>query len=118
MLGAYDWDAVTVSGMLSAFFLCFALARLIMAFIAKPYPTGSDAAITFTVTMMGLGSVIGNYLIGGIIDWTKNRAGEESSEGLVRGLQAWYGLIGLCAALCAISGIILYVYLRKRREVI
>ncbi|WP_183604256.1 MFS transporter [Paenibacillus phyllosphaerae] len=168
---AYDWDTVTASGMLSAFFLCFALARIllgpitdrigftlsliifsglsalctfaaiaggeplaflfaasgigiaiiyptVMAFIAKRYPTGSDAAITFTVTMMGLGSVIGNYLIGGIIDWTKNRAGEESSEGLVRGLQAGYGFIGLCATLCAISGIILYFYLRKRREVI
>ena len=36
----------------------------VMAFIAKRYPTGSDTAVTFTVTLMGVGSVIGNYVIG------------------------------------------------------
>lgn len=43
----------------------------VMAFIAKRYPNESDTAITFTVTLMGVGSVIGNYLIGGVIEWTK-----------------------------------------------
>lgn len=168
---AYGWDTVNASGMLSVFFLCFALARLllgpltdrigfvvsliifsgfsalctfvaifggenvaflfaasgigiamiyptVMAFIAKRYPKGSDTAITFTVTLMGLGSVIGNYLIGGITELVKHLAGSDSPASLFRGLQAGYGFIGLCAALCAITGIILYAYLFKRKEVI
>ncbi|WP_058304677.1 MFS transporter [Gorillibacterium timonense] len=168
---AYHWDTVKASGMLSAFFLCFALARLllgpltdrigftlslilfsgfsavctfagiiggegfaflfaaagigiamiyptVMAFIAKRYPNGSDTAITFTVTLMGLGSVIGNYLIGGVIETVKKLAGADSQVGLLRGLQAGYGVIGLCAALCAVTGLILYGYLSKRRELI
>ncbi|MFC0212238.1 sugar MFS transporter [Paenibacillus chartarius] len=168
---AYSWDNVNASGMLSIFFLCFALARLllgpltdrmgfvfsliifsgfsalctiaailggesvaflfaasgigiamiyptVMAFIAKRYPKGSDTAITFTVTLMGLGSVIGNYLIGGVTELVKHMVGESSPTSLLRGLQAGYGFIGLCAALCAITGLILYVYLYKRKEVI
>ncbi|MEI7024106.1 MFS transporter [Paenibacillus sp. y28] len=168
---AYGWDAVSSSGMLSAFFLCFALARLllgpltdkmgfvlslilfsgtsaactfaaiaggerlaflfaaagigiamiyptVMAFIAKRYPNGSDTAITFTVTLMGLGSVIGNYVIGGVIEVVKGIFGADSPLGLLRGLQAGYGVIGLCAALSTVSGIILYVYLFKRKETI
>ncbi|MFB5761235.1 MFS transporter [Paenibacillus medicaginis] len=168
---AYSWDTVNASGMLSIFFLCFALARLllgpltdrigfvlsliifsgfsalctfvailggesvvflfaasgigiamiyptVMAFIAKRYPKGSDTAITFTVTLMGLGSVIGNYLIGGVTELVKHMVGEDSPTSLLRGLQAGYGFIGLCAALCAITALILYVYLYKRKEVI
>ncbi|SFD78312.1 Fucose permease [Paenibacillus catalpae] len=168
---AYDWDTVKASGMLSIFFLCFALARLllgpltdkigfvlslilfsgfsaictfaaiaggeqvaflfaasgigiamiyptVMAFIAKRYPKGSDTAITFTVTLMGLGSVIGNYLIGGVIELVKHIVGEDTQTGLLRGLQAGYGFIGLCAALCSITGLILYILLSKRKEII
>ncbi|MGG1515957.1 MFS transporter [Paenibacillus oryzisoli] len=168
---AYNWDTVQASGMLSIFFLCFALARLllgpitdrigfvlslmifsgfsalctciavvggervaflfaasgigiaiiyptVMAFIATRFPKGSDTAITFTVTLMGLGSVIGNYLIGGVIELVKHLAGEDSSTSLLRGLQAGYGFIGLCAALCSITSFILYVYLYRRKEVI
>ncbi|MNY72689.1 hypothetical protein D3C86_2113010 [compost metagenome] len=67
---------------------------------------------------MGLGSVIGNYLIGGIIELVKHLVGEDSPTSLLRGLQAGYGFIGLCAALSAITGLILYVHLYKRKEVI
>lgn len=168
---AYGWSTVSASGMLSAFFLCFALARLllgpltdkigftlslivfsglsaactfaaifggenvaflfaaagigiamiyptVMAFIARRYPKGSDTAITFTVTLMGVGSVIGNYLIGGVIEVTKGIFGADTHIGLFRGLQAGYGVIGLCAALSSVAGIILYTYLFKRKEVI
>ncbi|WP_151735449.1 MFS transporter [Paenibacillus tengchongensis] len=168
---AYEWEPVKASGMLSAFFLCFALARLllgpvtdrigftlsliifaalsalctfaaiwggeslafffaaagigiamiyptVMAFIAKRYPHGSDTAITFTVTLMGLGSVIGNYAIGGIIEGVKRSFGGSSPSGLLRGLQAGYAFIGLCALLSAICGCFLYRYLRRRDELI
>jgi fucose permease len=90
----------------------------VMAFIAKRYPKDSDTAITFTVTLMGVGGVIGNYVIGGVIEMTKRLYGADSQMGLLRGLQTGYGVIGLCAFLCAISGIILFMYLYKRKELI
>src|SRR5690606_27873777 len=70
----------------------------VMAFIAKRYPTGSDTAVTFTVTMMGIGSVIGNYVIGLVSELARRYAGADTFEGLLRGLQAGYSVIGLCAA--------------------
>jgi fucose permease len=168
---AYEWDTVTAAGMLSAFFFCFTLARLllgpmtdqigfnlsliifsgfsaictftailggeslaflfavagigiamiyptVMAFIAKRYPGGSDTAITFTVTLMGVGSVIGNYLLGGVIEVVKNLYGADTQIGLLRGLQAGYGFIGLCAAICAVCSYILYRFLKRRAELI
>ncbi|MCE4052109.1 MFS transporter [Bacillus sp. Au-Bac7] len=168
---AYGWETISASGMLSAFFLCFALARLllgpltdrigftislfifsgtsalctfvavfggesmaflfaaagigiamiyptVMAFIANRYPNNSDTVITITVTFMGLGSVIGNYAIGGVTGWVKSIFGVNSQYGLLRGLQAGYSVIGLCAALCAVTTLILYIYLLKKKEVI
>lgn len=164
---AYGWDTVTASGMLSAFFLCFALARLflgpltdkmgfilslaifsafsavctfgaiiggerfaylfaaagvgiaiiyptVMAFLARRYTSGTDAVITFTVTLMGIGSVIGNYLIGAIIEVGKWLFRSDADGSLLRGLQAGYGFIGLCAAICSVFSVVLYRYLKKR----
>lgn len=85
----------------------------VMAFIAKRYVNGSETAITLTVTLMGIGSVIGNYVIGGLIDIVKAWYGSETQFGLIRGLQAGYLFIGLCAALSAFSAIILYVHMKK-----
>lgn len=90
----------------------------VMAFIAKRYPKGSDTAITFTVTLMGLGSVIGNYLIGFITEVVKDHYGADSQTGLLRGLQAGYSFIGLCAAICAGFSCLLFYYLKKRKELI
>ncbi|TDF94166.1 MFS transporter [Paenibacillus piri] len=168
---AYAWESVAASGMLSAFFLCFSAARLVlgpltdkigftlslillsgfsalctfaaiwggesmaflfaaagigiapiyptvMAFIAKRYPKGSDTAITFTVTLMGIGSVIGNYAIGAITNSIKNLYGTGTDIGLLRGLQAGYGFIGLCALVCSLTGCVLYKYLKSRKALI
>lgn len=90
----------------------------VMAFIARRYPNGSDTAITFTVTLMGVGSVIGNYVIGWVIEGVKNMYGATTQLGLLRGLQAGYGFIGLCAVICAVSGVVLYVYLKRKQELI
>lgn len=166
---AYQWDTVTASGMLSAFFFCFMMARLllgpiidrigftksiimlsffsglcslaaiaigpsgaflfalsgtgiapiyptVMALIAKRYPNGADMAITFTVTMMGVGSVMGNFMIGWITEGFKqlftSLKGPEA--GLLAGLQAGYVFIGVCALLCGLVSIALLRYDRKR----
>ncbi|OMF83446.1 MFS transporter [Paenibacillus glucanolyticus] len=168
---SYNWEPTAAAGMLSAFFLCFSAARLllgpitdrigftlsiiilsaltgvctfiaifggesyaflfaaagigiapiyptVMALIAKRYPRESDTAITFIVTMMGIGSVIGNYAIGAITNGFKQMYGSETELGLLRGLQAGYGFIGLCAVLCSLFGIVLYRYLKVRKQLI
>ncbi|KOR89831.1 MFS transporter [Paenibacillus solani] len=168
---SYQWEPTAAAGMLSAFFLCFSAARLllgpitdrigftlsiiilsaltgvctfiaifggesyaflfaaagigiapiyptVMALIAKRYPKESDTAITFIVTMMGIGSVIGNYAIGAITNGFKQMYGSGTELGLLRGLQAGYGFIGLCALLCSFFGILLYRYLKVRKQLI
>ncbi|BCG56853.1 major facilitator superfamily protein [Paenibacillus sp. URB8-2] len=92
----------------------------VMALIAKRYRQGSDTAITFIVTLMGVSSVIGNYLIGAIITGIKNvvASSGNAGEGLLAGLQAGYAFIGLCALLCALSAVPLYRYLKKRGELL
>lgn len=169
---AYGWGTGSASGMLSIFFVCFMLARLllgpitdrigytlsvllfsafsglctfaaifagepgaflfavagvgiapiyptVMAMIAKRYPKGTDTAITFTVTLMGVASVVGNLCIGYIIDAVRalfERQGAGDSHLL--GLQAGYGFIALMALLCSAFCAALLVILRKRRETI
>lgn len=167
---AYDWSSAKASGMLSAFFLCFTLARLVlgpltdrigytmsimllalasglcsiagliageggavlfalagagiapiyptvMALLAKRYPRGTGTAITFTVTLMGVGSVLGNLAIGGLIEGVRRLfadRGEAASR--VLGLQAGYAFIGAMALLCAAACLVLQLYLRRRGE--
>lgn len=92
----------------------------VMALIADRYRNDSDTVISFIVTLMGLGSVIGNYLIGAITDGIKKlfAGGNDAEIGLLRGLQAGYGFIGLCALLCSLASLILYVYLKKRKQLL
>ncbi|XID96122.1 MFS transporter [Paenibacillaceae bacterium WGS1546] len=92
----------------------------VMAILAKRYSRGTDMAITFTVTLMGIASVIGNLLIGVFIDTARSLfPGErETAAALTFGLQAGYGFIGLLALLCSASCIVLYVYLKKRNELV
>ncbi|WP_310831058.1 MFS transporter [Paenibacillus pedocola] len=170
---AYGWRSASAAGMLSAFFLCFTLARLIlgpvtdkigfalslilfsafsglctfaaillgesgavlfavagvgiapvyptiMALIADRYRQGSDTAITFIVTLMGVASVLGNYFIGAITEGIKQlfSSGAEEGAGLLRGLQAGYGFIGLCALLCSMFAYLLYRHLQKKGQLL
>lgn len=170
---AYHWSSTDASGMLSAFFLCFTIARLllgpitdkigytlsliilagfsgictfiailvgepgaflfaiagigiapvyptVMALIADRYRGNSDTAISFIVTLMGVGSMLGNYVIGAIITGAR-RMFEQDAEpqlGLLRGMQAGYGFIGVCALICSLASLVLYVYLKRRRELL
>lgn len=91
----------------------------VMAIIAKRFPKGTDTAITFTVTLMGIASVIGNLCIGYIIDFVRSLFEREGAEGSrLLGLQAGYGFIAFMALLCAAFCGILYRKLRRRNETI
>ncbi|MCI3926222.1 MFS transporter [Paenibacillus sp. TRM 82003] len=65
----------------------------LMAFVARRFEGRSDAAITFTVTMVGLFGIAGNLLIGAVVEWF--------------GYHAGYLTIGACALLCAAGGVLL-----------
>jgi MFS family permease len=169
---SYHWSSAEASSMLSIFFLCFMVGRLllgfvtdkigfmrsiiifsalagvstilatifgpsgvwlyavsgfgiapvyptIMALLARRYPNGIDAAITVTVTIMGIVVVIANLFLGVIIEFFKqmftNMLGAEM--GLMRGFQAGFIFIGVCALLCSVFSIVLYRYLQKRNEI-
>ncbi|MBN2980821.1 MFS transporter [Cohnella algarum] len=169
---AYGWDTGDASGMLSVFFLCFMLSRLlvgpitdkigytvsvmifsafsglcslaaivigekgavlfaiagigiapiyptVMAMLSKRYAGGVDTAITFTVTLMGIASVVGNLLIGYIIEWVRQLFSARGTAGSeLLGLQAGYGFIAVLALLCSATCLLLYVRLRQRRELV
>ncbi len=103
----------------------FALAGLgiapiyptVMAFLAKRYQKGTDMAVSITVTLMGIGSVLGNFMVGAVIDLFKSIF-SASGKALVPGLQAGYLFIGLCALICAFISLILYNHLVKAKEII
>lgn len=92
----------------------------VMALLAKRYPKDSDTAISFTVTIMGIGSVIGNFLVGAIVDLFRNifTTAFGAETGLVLGMKAGYAFIGGCALLCSVSSLILYRFLKNRNEII
>lgn len=170
---SYNWDMASSAKMLSAFFLLFMLARLllgpitdkigftkslmvfsafaglctfaaillgekgafffalagagiapvyptVMALLAKRYPKDSDTAISFTVTLMGIACVIGNFLIGAIVDIFKSLFSNMSGvdTGLKIGLKFGYSFIGLCAIFCSAASYILYTLLKKRNELV
>ncbi|RIX52410.1 MFS transporter [Paenibacillus nanensis] len=170
---AYGWSTEASSGMLSAFFVCFTAARLVlgpvtdrigytrslilfsafsglcsigaviageggaflfalagvgiapiyptvMALLADRYAGNSGTAISFTVTMMGIASVLGNFAIGAITDGIKRlfADGAESGGGLIAGLQAGYIFIGFCALLCSITACFLYRSLSRQKQLI
>jgi MFS family permease len=169
---SFEWSSAAASGMLSIFFLCFMIGRLLLGFItdkigfiisiivfsglagittilatlfgpsgvwlyavagfgiapvyptvmallAKRYPNGIDAAITVTVTVMGIVVVISNLFLGALIEffkrWFTSLLGAEM--GLMRGFQAGFIFIGICGVLCSVFSIILYRYLKKHNEV-
>ncbi|MBB6729889.1 MFS transporter [Cohnella zeiphila] len=91
----------------------------VMAMIAKRYPKGTDTAITFTVTLMGIGSVLGNLVIGFLIDFVRGLFEREgSARSQILGLQAGYGFIAAMALLCSVCCVYLYVLLRRRGEMV
>lgn len=169
---AYGWTIEESSRLLSGFFLCFMLSRLlfgpvtdkigytrsvmivsafsglcslaaiaagergavlfaiagigiapvyptVMAMLAKRYPSGTGTAITFTVTLMGIASVVGNVLIGYVIDFVRRAFAEYGEvESRIIGLKAGYGAIAVLALLCSLCCMLLYAMLRRRNEIL
>ncbi|MBM7568888.1 MFS transporter [Paenibacillus sacheonensis] len=93
----------------------------VMAMVAKRYPRGTDTAITFTVTLMGIASVLGNLFIGYIIEFVRGMFDDSeggSAPGQLIGLQAGYVFIAGMALLCSVCCIMLYAVLRRRGETV
>ena len=90
----------------------------VMALIARRYKKGTDTAITFTVSLIGIGSVIGNLLIGYIAEFVSGLAFRPTTaENNMLGLQAGYAFIAVCALLCACFSLVIYTIFRKRNQV-
>ncbi|MFE7083287.1 MFS transporter [Priestia megaterium] len=90
----------------------------IMALLSKRYPNGTGTAITFTVTFMGIASVIGNLFIGYIIDAVNSFFSTRGGEKELIGLQAGYIFIGILALVCSVCCLILFITLRKKHAVL
>lgn len=86
----------------------------VMALLSKKYAKGIGTAITFVVTLMGIGSVLGNLVIGFIIDWVSRAFSQEGNE--IIGLQAGYIFIAAMALVCSCCCVFLYKTLRRRNE--
>jgi len=91
-----------------------------MAFLSRRYPKDSDTAISFSVVSMGIGTVIGNFLVGAVIGLFNNISVKINGPdaGVSLGLQAGYIFIGACALVCSVLAISLYKRLKKHNELI
>nr|WP_328701021.1 MFS transporter [Aquibacillus kalidii] len=85
----------------------------VMALLAKRYPKGTDTAITFTVTSIGIVGVIGNLLIGYIIDIVSDLSNSNQL-----GMQAGFGFISASALICSLFTVVIYINLRKNNQLI
>ncbi|PWU69069.1 MFS transporter [Gracilibacillus dipsosauri] len=90
-----------------------------MALLAKKYTKGTDTAITFTVTLIGIGTVITNLLVGYIIELVTNlslRSTYEASNQL--GMQAGYFFLATTAFLCMLTCMEIYRRLKKEKNLL
>ncbi|SER99168.1 Fucose permease [Gracilibacillus ureilyticus] len=90
-----------------------------MALIAKKYTKGTDTAITFTVTLIGIGTVLSNLLIGYIIQGVtvlSLRPTYEASNQL--GMKAGYFFLALTALLCGTICMEIYRRLKKAENIL
>ncbi|KAB8131315.1 MFS transporter [Gracilibacillus oryzae] len=90
-----------------------------MALIAKKYSKGTDTAITFTVTLIGIVTVLSNLLIGYIIEFVTSlslRPTYEASNQL--GMQAGYLFLAITALLCGLTCMEIFRRLKKAQMIL
>ncbi len=90
-----------------------------MALLAKKYQKGTDAAITFTVVLIGIGGVGTNLLIGYIIEFvSKLSLGRTLEASNQIGMQTGFFFIAMTAILCGIATAEIHRRLKKVGQVI
>lgn len=87
-----------------------------MALVANRYRKTKGTAITFVVTCVGVGAIIGNLLIGYIIEWVNAIVYGPGNNSITIGMQAGYGFIAFSAILCAVFGFILHERLKVKER--
>ncbi|MFC4404784.1 MFS transporter [Gracilibacillus xinjiangensis] len=90
-----------------------------MALLAKKYANGTDTAITFTVTLIGVATVLSNLLIGYIIEFVTSlslRPTYVASNQL--GMQAGYLFLALTAILCGTTCLEIHRRLKQQNNIL
>ncbi|NMB96580.1 MAG: MFS transporter [Clostridiaceae bacterium] len=92
----------------------------VMALLAKLYPENIDTAMTFTLIVMGITIVIGNFLVGAITDLFKLifTTAYGAEKGISLGYSAGYMFIGICCLICFAGTIILLKRLKKDNKIL
>lgn len=87
----------------------------VMALMSKLFKDSIGAALTFTLTIMGIINVIGNFTVGSITDIFKTlyTQFEGAEAGIRMGYSAGYMFIGVCCFICFGGTFILYRKLKK-----
>lgn len=91
----------------------------IMALLSKVYQRNIDTAMTFTVTLMGIALVVGNFLVGAVTDmFTYIFTSAFGSEtGVYLGYSAGFIFIGACCLICFGGLILLYKMMKKQNRI-
>lgn len=96
----------------------------VMAVLTKRYPESSDGAVNLTVTLMGVGTVFGNLLLGFVVDLFRGAyAGKSTSVNVITasrafGLQAGCVLIGIFSLLGALFAALLFRFVKKHGQAV
>lgn len=92
----------------------------VMALLAKVFPRNIDTAMTFTLTLMGISIVVGNFLVGAITDLFKGIFTMTSGleQGIRMGYSAGYIFVGLCPLICFGGTLVLYRMLKKQDKMV
>lgn len=87
----------------------------VMALLSTLYAKVIHVAMSFTLIIMGITIVIGNFLVGAITDLFKtiftNTMGV--AEGVAMGYRAGYLFIGICSLICCAGAVVLHQRLKK-----
>ncbi len=92
----------------------------VMAVISKLYKDNLDTAMSFTLVVMGLMIVLGNLMVGSIIDLFKNLFTSSYGEafGVSMGYKAGFIFLGLCSLICFAGAMTLIHKLKKKGQLV